>query len=318
MKYRPFGGTGVDVSEIGFGGWAIGGNSYGTVRDEDSLEALEAAFCRGVNFYDTADIYGEGHSEEILAQFLKRRNRSDVLIASKAGFDFYHGAVRKNFEAAYLRFACEQSLQRLGIETIDLYQLHNPPLGIIRHGEAIGVLEELQREGKIRFIGVSIFQEDEGLAALRDKRIQSIQTVFNLLDQRMTLHLLPEAKENEVAIIAREPLACGFLTGKYAPGSEFPKNDHRNGWPKEKVKLIAEKVEKIKAVLATRRLTLTRAALEYVLDFDAVSTVIPGAKTKTQVIENLMASEEPSLRSQEACQLREIYQLSPLFKEGLD
>ncbi len=316
MKYRILGRTGLKVSEIGFGCWAIGGTSYGPTQDEDSLQALETAWEHGVNFYDTADTYGHGHSETLLAKFLKNKNRSEVVLATKAGWDFYHGGSRKNFDPDYIRFACNESLKRLGIETIDLYQLHNPSFELIQRGEIVGVLEELKSRGKIRFIGISIHKEEEALAALEDSRVDSLQLIFNLLDQRMSEKVFLAAKEKRVGIIAREPLACGLLTGKYTADHEFSKDDHRRRWTKEKKEADLKKVEAIKAILATRRLSLTRAALEYILDFDAVSTVIPGAKTKAQVLENLLAAEDPKLRIEETSHLRDLYLREPMFKEG--
>ena len=316
MKYRTLGRTGLKVSEIGFGCWAIGGTSYGPTRDEDSLEALETAWEHGVNFYDTADTYGHGHSEELVARFLKNKNRSEVVLATKAGWDFYHGGSRKNFDPAYLRFACEESLKRLGIETIDLYQLHNPSLELIQRGEIAGVLEELKTQGKIRFIGISVHKEKEALTAIEDGRVDTLQLIFNLLDQRMAEKIFLLAKGKRIAVIAREPLACGLLTGKYTAGHEFAKDDHRRRWTREKKETDLKKIEAVKAVLATRRLSLTRAALEYILDFDAVSTVIPGAKTRAQVLENLLAAEDPKLRIEETSHLRDLYLREPMFKEG--
>src|SRR3989338_6154403 len=131
MNFRELGRTGLRVSEIGFGAWAIGGSGYGITKDEESLDALEAAWEHGVNFFDTADTYGHGHSEELLAKFLKTKPRQDFVLATKGGWDFYHGGSKKNFDPAYIRFACEQSLKRLGLETIDLYQLHNPSRELI-------------------------------------------------------------------------------------------------------------------------------------------------------------------------------------------
>ena len=318
MKYRQLGRTGLRASEIGFGCWAIGGTSYGPTRDEESLEALESAWEHGVNFYDTADTYGHGHSEELLAHFLKHKPRSEVIIASKAGWDFYHGGSRKNFDPDYLRFACDQSLKRLQMDTIDLYQLHNPSLELIKRGEIVGVLDQLKREGKIRFIGISIHTEEDGLAAMEDRRVDTLQLVFNLLDQRMLTNVFPEARQKQIGVIVREPLACGILTGKYVLDHVFHKNDHRRRWTTEKRAADLKKVEKIKTILATQRLTLVRAAVEYVLDFDAVATVIPGAKTKVQVLENLLAVEDPRLRIEEASLLRDLYNREPIFKEGLE
>lgn len=317
MKYRELGRTGLKVSEVGFGCWAIGGTSYGPTKDEESLEALEVAFKHGVNFYDTADTYGHGHSEKLIAQFLKNKSREKVIIATKAGWDFYQGGSRKNFDPNYLRFACEASLKRLAIDAIDLYQLHNPSLELIERGEIVGVLEGLKKKGSIRFIGISVHTENEALAALKDKRVDSLQILFNLLDQRMAAHVFEEAKKNHIGIVVREPLACGILTGKYRPEHIFAKDDHRRRYTREKIELDLKKLERIKTILTTNRLSLTRAALEYVLEFDAVSSVIPGAKNKTQILENMLASENPSLRIEEASHLRDLYQREEIFQKGL-
>lgn len=315
MKYRKLGRTGLDVSEIGFGCWAIGGTGYGPTDDEESLRALEAAWQGGVNFFDTADVYGDGHSENLLARFIKGKPRDKVVVASKAGWDFYQaGGNKKNFKPEHLRFACEESLKRLQTGFIDLYQLHNPSLELISNGEPVSVLEDLKKQGKIRFTGVSVHTEEEALAVLKDKRVDVIQLVFNLLDQRMLEKVFPLAKDNEIGIIAREPLACGLLTGKYKNGHKFFKTDHRNRWTEEKLDLELEKIAKIKNILSTERLSLSRAALEFVLDQEAVSTVIPGAKTPEQVEENLKASGDPQLRIQESFHLKEIYQREEIFK----
>lgn len=316
MNYRTLGRTNLQVSEIGFGAWAIGGTSYGPTQDEESLQALESAWANGVNFFDTADTYGHGHSEELLAKFVKNKPRDKVFIASKAGWDFYHGGNKKNFDADYLRFACEESLKRLNVETLDVYQLHNPSLEIIRRGEAVGVLENLKMQGKIRFIGISIHTEADGLAAMEDPRVDTLQLVFNLLDQRMAENVLPEAVKKNIGVIAREPLACGLLSGKYKLGHEFHKQDHRRRFTPEMLALELEKIEKLRSVLATERLSLPRAALEYVLDMEGVSSVIPGAKTPAQVLENIQASEDPKLRSQESYQLRDLYRRELIFKKN--
>jgi aryl-alcohol dehydrogenase-like predicted oxidoreductase len=317
MKHRQLGRTGLKVSEIGFGAWAIGGTSYGPTRDEESLEALETAWKCGVNFYDTADTYGHGHSEELIAQFLKGKPKEKIIVATKAGWDFYHGGSKKNFDPEYIRFACEESLKRLGVESLDLYQLHNPNLELILRGDTVGILEKLKRAGKIRFIGISVHKEEEALAALEDSRIDTLQIAFNLIDQKMAERVFPKAKEKNIGVIVREPLACGLLTGKYKPDQTFVKTDHRNRWTKEKLELELQKIEKLKSILATTRLTITRAALEYVLDFDSVSCVIPGAKSKAQVLENVEASKNPLLRIEESYHLRELYHREDLFKKEM-
>ena len=316
MKYRLLGRTGLKVSEIGFGSWPIGGTSYGPTKDSESLEALETAYSHGVNFYDTADTYGHGHSEELLAKFLKDKPRDKILVASKAGWDFYHGGSKKNFDSDYLRFACNESLKRLGIDTIDLYQLHNPSLELIKEGRVVSVLEELKKQGKIHFIGVSIHLESEALAAMEDPRVDALQIVFNMIDQRMAANVFPQAREKNIGLIAREPLYCGLLTGKYDAKHQFAKDDHRRRWHQDKLELDFQKIKKLKTILATKRLSLTRAALEYILEFEEIATVIPGAKTKMQVLENLLATEDPKLRIEEASRLRDLYQREEIFRKG--
>lgn len=316
MKYRKLGRTGLEVSEIGFGCWAIGGTGYGPTDDEESLRALEAAWKGGVNFFDTADVYGDGHSENLIARFLKGKPREKVIVASKAGWDFYAaGGNKKNFKPEHLRFACDESLKRLQTDYIDLYQLHNPSLELIVNGDPVSVLKDLKKQGKIKFIGVSVHTEEEALAVLNDSRVDTVQLILNLLDQRMLEKVLPEAQAKNIGVIAREPLACGLLTGKYKSGHKFAKTDHRNRWTEEHLDLELEKISKIKSILSTERLSLGRAALEFVLDQEAVSTVIPGIKTAAQVEENLKGSDDPQLRIQESFHLKEIYKREEIFRK---
>jgi len=335
MKERRLGKTGLRVSEIGFGCWAIGGNAYGAVRDEDSLDALEAAWDSGVNFFDTADTYGEGHSEELLGKFLKGKSRDRLTLATKCGWDFYpaskdrasfrgpsekinHVGHRKNFDPGYIRFACEQSLKRLGTDVIDLFQLHNPSLELIQKGDPISVLEGLRKEGKIRFIGISVHTEAEALAVLEDPRVQTIQVIFNLLDQRMAEKVFPEAKREEVGVIVREPLASGLLSGKYTPSHEFPKDDHRRRWGLEKREADWQKVGLVQKTLGPKAMSLAKAALEFILEYEAVSTAIPGAKTSAQVLKNIAASLQPDLAREDVDRLRSLYVREEIFREGLN
>ncbi len=313
MKYRTLGRTGIRVSEIGFGAWAIGGMSYGPTRDEDSLEALETAWGHGVNFFDTADTYGEGHSEELIGKFLKGK-RDEAVIATKAGWDFYHKGVSKNFDPGYIRFACDQSLKRLQTDWIDLYQLHNPTLEQIEAGSLFEVLDELKKKGKIRFYGVSVHVPREAAAVIQSGKADALQLIFNLLDQRQVAEVFPEGEKNGIGIIAREPLACGLLSGKYSAETRFSRDDHRNRWSKEKKELDLQKISILKSQLNLSRLSLAQAALEVVLSFEEVSVVIPGAKTKAQVLENVKASEEPRLRIEEIDHLRRTYQTEKIFQ----
>ena len=313
MKYRTLGRTGLRVSEIGFGAWAIGGTSYGPTKDEESFEALETAWEHGVNFFDTADTYGHGHSEKLIGKFLKGK-RDQTIVATKAGWDFYHGGSKKNFGLDYLRFACDESLKRLQIDTIDLYQLHNPTLEQIEAGELFRLLDELKSAGKIRFYGVSVHTPREAFAVIQTGKADTVQMIFNLLDQRAIDEVFPEAEKHHIGIIAREPFACGLLTGKYTAQSTFHKMDHRNRWIRERMAADLKKFERFKAEFPLSRITPPRAALEFILSYETVSVVIPGVKTKAQVLENLLASEEPTFRAQELWQLRKIYETEPAFK----
>lgn len=318
MKERRLGKTGLRIAEIGFGCWPIGGGSYGPVRDEDSLEALEAAWDAGVNFFDTADVYGEGHSEELLGQFLKDKPRDQVVIATKAGWDFYQGAHKKNFTPEYLRAACEKSLKRLKVERIDLFQLHNPSREIIQRKEALQALELLKKEGKIRFIGMSVHTEDEAFVALQDPRIQTLQVIFNLLDQRMAERIFPEADKKNVGLIVREPLASGLLSGKYRPSHMFSPDDHRRRWVPAKREADWKKIECLQLFLKKKKIPLVQAALEFALGSDAVSVVIPGAKTRAQVNENLVAAMASELSREDLDALEVLYAREPVFREGLN
>jgi len=318
MKERRLGKTGLRISEIGFGCWPIGGGSYGPVRDEASREALETAWESGVNFFDTADVYGEGHAEALLGAFLEEKSRHQAVIATKAGWDFYHGARKKDFSPAYLRTACEKSLKRLGVDTIDLFQLHNPSLETIQRKDAVATLELLKKEGKIRFIGISVHTENEAFMVLQDSRVHAIQVIFNLLDQRMAERVFPEAEKKNVGVIVREPLASGLLSGNYLPSHEFPKDDHRRRWLPAKREIDWQKIQCLQRALKNKKVPLPQAALEFTLAFDAVSTAIPGAKTRTQVLENVEASSQPVLSREDSEALAGLYVQEDIFREGLN
>ena len=304
MKQRLFGSTGLTVSEIGFGGWAIGGNkhgnSYGDTDDQDSLAAIRTALDLGCTFFDTADVYGHGHSETLLGQALKGR-REKVLVATKVGGDFYHG--RLNFDPDYIRFALAKSLERLQTSYVDLYQLHNPSFAQIQQGTVFEVLKELKAEGTIRFYGVSIHDPLEGLAAL-PHGVSAIQVVYNIFRQDAAVELFQKAQAKGVAIIAREPLANSFLTGKYTRSSvEFVPGDIRHQMPSEYIEMQMEQAQHLR-ILLNRPEPLAQMALKFVLAHPAVSVVIPGMKTEPQVRENLEASGIPDLSEDELEQLR--------------
>jgi aryl-alcohol dehydrogenase-like predicted oxidoreductase len=294
VKYRKLGRTGLEVSEIGFGAWAIGGNefgnSYGPTRDEESLEAIDAAFEHGCNFFDTADCYGHGHSEELLGQALKSK-RGQVVLATKGGSDFYQGNARLNFTEAYLIRAVEQSLKRLQTDRIDLYQLHNPPFSIIESGQLFEPLEKLKKDGKIRHYGISIHQSQEGLLAMKVGKPAAIQVTYNALRRDAADELFSRALADGIGIIAREPLANGFLTGKYTKDSVFPVGDIRHQWPSKYQSNLLNQVENFRKSNPPGRWNLAQLAIRFVLAQAAVSVVIPGCKTAEQCLENFKATE---------------------------
>ncbi len=300
----------MTVSEIGFGAWAIGGNahgnSYGATDDKASLEAINRALELGCNFFDTADVYGYGHSEELLGRTLKS-HREKVLIATKVGADFYRGSGRQNFDSAYVRFALDKTLERLRTDYLDVYQLHNPSLKLIEREETYAVFDDLKREGKIRAWGVSIFDPVEGLAALKVGRPDCLQVVYNVFTLKPADDLFPRAQQCGCAIIAREPLANGFLAGKYKADSEFAEGDIRHDWPEQYRQARIMAAERLRSNLPDHSRSLAQLALKFTLANPAVSVVIPGIKTASQAEENLEASDMAPLS---AVELAKIIQLN--------
>ena len=299
MKYRQFGSLGK-VSEVGMGCWAIGGNafgnSYGTTDDAESIRAIKKAVSVGCNFFDTADVYGHGHSESLLGLAL-RSMRSSVFIATKVGGSYFYNDERwgnMNFTEEYINFAIEQSLLRLKTTYIDVYQLHNPTIAMIKEGEVFKPLRQLQKSDKINQVGISVFTLDEGLAAL--DHVDSVQCVFNIIDPR-NYEMMETAKRRGIAVIVREPLANGLLTGKYTKESSFEKGDIRNNTPQQYMEGVTELAEEIRKKFP--HASPAQIALKYILSFDCVSTVIPGAKAEKQAEENMAASQLASLTKEE-------------------
>src|SRR6266705_932971 len=275
MKYLTLGKTGLKVGEVGFGAWAIGGNSYGNsygpTDDKVSLAAVERAFELGCNFFDTADVYGHGHSEEILGHALKE-HRKDVVLATKAGGDFYHDPPRMNFNPDYLEFASAKSCERLQTDYIDLYQLHNPPIQLLKSGKIFDGLEKLKDSGRIRHYGISIHDPQEGLVSMKYGEPAAIQVVFNLLRQEAKNQLFQAARERNVGIIAREPLSNGFLTGKFTLDSTFPSGDIRSNFPRNYLAGLIGAAPQLR-LLKSKTRTRAHASLGSALDHQATADV---------------------------------------------
>src|SRR5215472_6059405 len=315
MKYRGLGKTGLKVSEVGFGAWAIGGNAhgngYGPTDDKQSIAAIEKALELGCNFFDTADVYGHGHSEEVLGEALADV-RPKVILATKVGGNFYNRGVHSllrdriaelmgapfdeipvdaplpvthdsSFSSDYIRFAVEQSLRRLKTDYVDLLQLHNPALPLIAAMDTYGVLEDLKQEGKIRAYGVSIHPPEEGMAAIEATMADTIQVVYNIARREPEDGLLQAARAANVGIIAREPLANGFLAGAYGPDATWPAGDIRARMPRPYVAKMAALGARVRELATQSRLTPAQLALRFVLDNPDVGVVIVGMKSVKHV-----------------------------------
>lgn len=293
MNYRQFGKTDLQVSEIGFGAWAIGGAAsvgglpigWGETDDETSVKAIKAALDAGINFFDTADFYGLGHSEELLGHVLK--GNGNCLLATKVGQRNINEKIVIDYSKDYILAACEQSLQRLQRETIDYYQLHVARLQHLQNGECIEAMEQLKREGKIRYWGLSLntfYPEPEAGFLLEQGLGDGFQLVFNIINQR-ALRVMEKAASKGYGIIARMPLQFGLLTGKFSAASQFEKSDHRSFRfsPEILEKSLQLLEEKVWPVGKNEGLSETSLALSYILSFPEVSTIIPGIRTPAQV-----------------------------------
>ncbi|HOO15329.1 MAG TPA: aldo/keto reductase [Candidatus Marinimicrobia bacterium] len=316
MQYRELGRTGWKVSAISFGTWAIGG-TWGTVRDQESLAALHRALDLGVNFFDTADVYGDGHSERLLAR-LRRERSEPFYIATKAGRRLTPH-IAGGYNRENLTGFVERSLKNLETETIDLLQLHCPPTEVYYMPEVFDILNDLVKAGKIRYYGVSVEKVEEALKAIEFPDVQSVQIIFNILRQRPADLFFKEAKRKQVGILARVPLASGLLTGKFSPNSTFESDDHRSfnrhGEAFDRGETFAglefnaglQVIEKLR-LLVPEGFTMTQMALRWILMFPEVTCAIPGAKRPEQVAENAQAADLPPLSDAIMQKIQEIYE----------
>lgn len=315
MKYRTFGRTGWDVSEVSFGAWAIG-SSWGVVRDEESIAALHTALDLGVNLIDTADVYGDGHSERLIAQVLKARSEQ-VYVITKAGRRLSpHTA--DGYNKSNLTAFVERSLKNLDTDCLDLVQLHCPPTEVYYRPEVFGALDDLVSDGKIRYYGVSVEKVEEALKAIEYPHVQSVQIIFNMFRLRPSELFFREAHRRGVGILARVPLASGLLTGKMSAQTRFETDDHRqfnrHGEAFDQGETFSgvdyetglAAVEKIRALLPAGA-TMAQFALRWILMFEAVSCVIPGAKRPDQARDNLGAADLPALTEAQMEQIQAIY-----------
>ena len=286
MNYRQLGNTGIQVSEIGMGMWGIGSDAYGVSSDVMSIATIHEAYQQGITFFDTADIYGNGRSEELLSD-LSHFDRSGIVIATKVGSLPHTGReMPVDLSPWHIGQSLFDSLRRLKTDYIDLYQLHSPPTHLMNN--AINALCPYKQEGMIRAIGVSAKSPDDALIAIQNPLVDVIQVNFNMIDQRARENgLLDKCKEAGIGVIARTPLAFGFLTGRYKNGTQFQAPDHRANWSQGQVNMWAESPRHFRQLCSNAGVTPTQLALGYCLSHPAVSTVIPGMMTPLEVLENV-------------------------------
>lgn len=320
MKYRRLPRTDLQLSEVGFGAWTVATNWWGQISEEDRAALLENALEQGVTFFDTADTYGEGYGEEILAKVLGHR-RKEMVIATKFGYDFYdkttprvgHQERPQKFDRDFVIYACEQSLRRLGSDYIDLYQVHNPRIGALERDELFETLEQLQFEGKVRYFGVALGPDigwfEEGKAAMRQRRVHSLQIIYSILEQEPARDFFPIAGEERVGLLSRVPHASEVLTGRYIEPPTFDESDHRANRRAEWMKQALQKVEQVKFLAGDDvGRTMSQAAIKFCLAQPTIVSVLPNFTNLEELREYTAAVEAPDLTSQEQSRLDDLWQ----------
>jgi len=316
MNYRDFSDTDIKFSEVGLGTWQIGG-SWGDVNQDEAVKILQTAADNGVTFFDTADVYGDGKSETFIGEFLKTTDKK-IFVATKLGRNSNPGWP-DNFNLDVMRAHAKASADRLGVDTIELIQLHSLPTEVLREGKVFDNLRILQSEGLIKNFGVSVESDEDALICLEQDGLKSLQMIFNIFRQKPITEVFDLAKAKNVAIIVRLPLASGLLTGKMNVNTHFDATDHRNfnrdgqafnvgetfaGLPFEKGVELADELK----TMLPEGMTMPQMALRWILDFDAVTTIIPGASRAEQVLSNVSASDLPPLSLELHAQLTDWYE----------
>jgi len=315
MQYRELGRTGWKVSAISFGAWAIGG-TWGNVKDEESLSALQRALDLGVNFFDTADAYGDGRSEQLLARLRKERSEP-FYVATKAGRRL-SPHVAAGYNKKNLTSFVERSLKNLEVEALDLLQLHCPPTEVFYMPEVFDALDDLLKDGKLRHYGVSVEKVEEALKAIEYPNVETVQIIFNMFRQRPMDLFFREAQRRKIGILARVPLSSGMLTGKMTPKTSFQEDDHRQGnrngeWFDRgetfsglEYETGLQAVEELRPLIP-EGMSMAQMALRWILMSPAVTCAIPGAKRPSQVEENVKAADLPALSDETMARVRATY-----------
>ncbi len=318
MKYRQLPRTELLLPEIGFGVWTVATNWWGHRSPEEQAALLENALELGITLFDTADTYGEGYGEEVLAKVLGN-HRKEITIATKFGYDFYDKTPRighqerpQKFDREFVIFACEQSLRRLETDYIDLYQIHNPRISSLERDELFETLEQLQFDGKIRYYGVALGPDigwfEEGEASMRERHVDSMQIIYSILEQEPARDFFPIAREEEVGLLSRVPHASEVLTGRYLEPPAFDESDHRANRKAEWMKQALAKVEKVKFLAGDDvGRSMSQAAIKFCLDQPSIVSVLPNLTTLDELQEYTAATEAPDLTEDERRRLDDLW-----------
>lgn len=318
MKYRRLGDTDIRVSEVGFGVWTVSTGWWGEVDDERSVRLLRQAYEEGINYFDTADTYGSGKGETLLADTFGHM-RGEVVISTKIGYDFYNHTQRRgqqerpqDWSEGFIRFALEQSLKRLDTDYVDFLQLHNTKMDAIENDALFELLEEFKKEGKIRAHGVALGPKigwlEEGVKAMRERPIDGLQMIYNLLEQDPGRDLIETARETDTALFVRVPHSSGMLEGKYTEDTTFAKNDHRRHRPKEWLTEGLKKVEQLGFLTESGERTLGQAALKFILASPEIVSTLPNIYDEEQLKEFAAAPETPDFTEEELARVEELYE----------
>jgi aryl-alcohol dehydrogenase-like predicted oxidoreductase len=316
MNYRKLGGTEIEVSEIGFGVWTVSTGWWGEVDEARSVGLLRRAFERGINYFDTADTYGSGLGETILRDAFGHM-RDQVVISTKIGYDFYNNTARRgqqerpqDWSEKFLRFALGESLKRLGTDYVDFLQLHNTKMDAVENDALFDLMETFKREGKVRAYGVALGPKigwlEEGRKAMRERNIDGLQMIYNLLEQDPGRGLIETARETGTSLLVRVPHSSGMLEGKYDENTTFAKNDHRRHRPKEWLTTGLKKVERLGFLTESGERTLGQAALKFVLATPEVASVLPNIYDEEQIDE--FTADVPDLTEGELERVAELYE----------
>ncbi len=321
MKLRTFPKTDLQVSEVGFGVWTVATGWWGEKTDDEAIALLHAARDCGINFFDTADTYGNGRGETLLQQAFGP-NPQGLVYATKFGYDFYNNAdarrgqqeIPHDFSPNFVRFACEQSLQRLGVEAIPLWQIHNARMDSVQNDELWATLDDLKAQGKILHAGVALGPANgwlvEGIAAMRHRDIASLQVIHNMLEQHPGGDFFPDARAHDIGLLVRVPHSSGMLEGKYTPDTVFPPNDHRRHRPRSWLINGIKKLETLTFLTEGRNQTLGQAAIKFILSEPSVTSVLPNIYDEEQLRELAAAPDLPDLSAEDLARIADLEKIN--------